>query len=202
MAFTMPIRAKIPTSHRVRLTQQWEYLQGDLGNVWEAVRPVKNNSTPEAIPLWQTITLPHCFNAEDAVNPDINYYQGPGWYRTLLDLHNPIPEGRIILEFEGAGQKTDVYLYTQKVGSHVGGYDEWSIDITETVKQMAQLPDCQRFKGKIPLIIRCDNSRDTEMIPSDMSDFNVYGGLYRYVNVVYQPALSFSDLRIETLCAA
>lgn len=198
MAIGMSIKAKIPANHRVRLTQQWEFLQGDLGNVWEAVRPIKNNTAPEAVPVWQTVTLPHCFNAEDAVAPDVNYYQGPGWYRTLLDLRNSPPNGRIILEFEGAGQKTDVYIYTQKVGSHIGGYDEWSIDITEVVKHLLQCADLQRFKGKIPLTIRCDNSRDTEMIPSDMSDFNVYGGLYRYVNLVYQPALSFNNLRIET----
>lgn len=29
------------------------------------------------------------------------------------------------------------------------------------------------------------------MIPSDMSDFNLYGGLYRYVNLVYTPAVHF-----------
>ena len=36
------------------------------------------------------------------------------------------------------------------------------------------------------------------MIPSDLSDFNVYGGLYRYVNLIYQPALSFASFKLET----
>lgn len=35
------------------------------------------------------------------------------------------------------------------------------------------------------------------MIPSDMSDFNLYGGLYRYVNLVYTPAVHFEQIRIE-----
>lgn len=34
------------------------------------------------------------------------------------------------------------------------------------------------------------------MIPSDLSDFNLYGGLYRYVNLVYTPAVSVSSLQI------
>ena len=80
------------------------------------------------------ITLPHCFNAEDAVDPDLNYYQGPGWYKTRLKLDNPYPDGRVVLEFEGAGQKTDVYVYMTKVGSHVGGYDSWNVDITDAVR--------------------------------------------------------------------
>ena len=41
----------------------------------------------------------------------------------------------------------------------------------------------KQFKGKIPLSIRSDNSRDLEMIPSNLSDFNLYGGIYRYLNL-------------------
>ena len=37
-------------------------------------------------------------------------------------------------DFDGAGQKTDVYVYTTHVGSHVGGYDSWNVDITDAVK--------------------------------------------------------------------
>ena len=95
------------------------------------------------------VTLPHCFNAEDAVDPDVNYYQGPGWYKTLLKIDNPYADGRIILDFEGAGQKTKVYVYTTLVGEHTGGYDGWSVDITEAVKSfMADDKQVKRFKEK------------------------------------------------------
>ena len=66
---TLPASAKIPASQRIRLTDQWEYLKGDLGSIWEAVRAVAPGSS-EAVPIWQPVTLPHCFNAEDAVDPD------------------------------------------------------------------------------------------------------------------------------------
>ncbi len=73
----------------------------------------------------------------------------------------------------------------------MGGYDEWTADITEAVQALISTPECvQRFGGKLPLSIRCDNSRDAEMIPSDLSDFNVYGGLYRYLNLAYVPEVS------------
>src|ERR1044071_3793787 len=36
------------------------------------------------------------------------------------------------------------------------------------------------------------------MIPSNLSDFNLYGGLYRYVNLVYVPAISLERVLIDT----
>lgn len=193
---------KVPSKQKIRLTENWEYLKGDLGGIWEAVRPASPGN-PETVPVWQKVTLPHCFNAEDAVDPDVNYYQGPGWYKTLLTIDNPYADGRIVLDFEGAGQKTKVYIYTTLVGEHVGGYDEWSVDITEAVNSfMADDQLMKRFKGKIPLSVRCDNSRDLEMIPSDLSDFNLYGGLYRYLNLVYLPKASFELIRLEPVLSA
>jgi len=177
-----------------RLNNGWEFIKQDLGGIWELVRPVTPGN-PESVPLWQNVTLPHCFNSRDAVDPDINYYQGPGWYRSQLSVSNPYTNGRTVLHFEGAGQKTDVYIYTTKVASHLGGYDEWTADITDAVEAFKKTEVYQKqFKGKVPLSIRCDNSRDLETIPSQLSDFNVYGGLYRYLNLVYQPAVSVNTV--------
>ena len=65
----------------------------------------------------------------------------------------------MVLEFEGAGQKTDVYVYMTKVGSHVGGYDSWNVDITDAVRAFSgKSKDAERFGGEIPLSIRCDNT--------------------------------------------
>lgn len=36
------------------------------------------------------------------------------------------------------------------------------------------------------------------MIPSDISDFNIYGGIYRYLNLVYLPKVSVASLKIDT----
>lgn len=179
---------------KTRLNGNWEFLKQDLGGIWEAVRPVVPGN-PESVPLWEKVNLPHCFNARDAVDPDVNYYQGPGWYRTQLDIQNPYAGGRTLLHFEGAGQKTDVYVYNIKVGSHLGGYDEWTVDITKAVEDFKKTAVYKKqFKGRIPVEIRCDNTRDLETIPSQLSDFNVYGGLYRYLNLIYTPALSLDKV--------
>ena len=182
-----------------RLLNNWEYVKGDIGGIYEALRMDENSR----LPGWEKIEMPHCFNQYDAVDPAQSYYQGPGWYRTFIDSGNLKEGHRLLLHFEGAGQKTKVYINDQLVGTHVGGYDEFFIDITENVKNYRNKhlvhetdEDC------IPLIVRCDNSRDIEMIPSDLSDFNIYGGLYRYVNLIHVPAISFKQLHIDTKVAS
>ncbi len=180
-----------------RLIDNWQFLREDLGGIWEFVRDMQPGFSVNNIPRWEPVKLPHCYNAYDAVDPDKNYYEGPAWYRTLLDINNSFSAGRTLLHFEGAGQKTAVYIYMTKVGEHVGGYDEWTVDITDAVDQFLKSEASKEFKGKIPLSIRCDNSRDLEMIPSDLADFNIYGGIYRYLDLVYVPALSLAQVHIE-----
>ncbi len=198
LLFPIFVGAQSVTSFQTRLDSDWTFLQSDLGGIWEAVR-IPQIGQPTSLPIWENVNIPHCFNATDAVDPDVNYYQGPGWYRKLLTVNNPYKNGRTVLFFEGAGQKTDVYIGLQKVASHVGGYDEWNVDITDAIKAVHDNSFFQQnYHGQIPLAIRCDNSRDLEMIPSDLSDFTIYGGLYRHVDLQYFPAEYFSRLKIDT----
>ncbi len=178
-------------AEQTTLTTGWEFARGDLGGVWETLR---SDSRALDLPVWSTVTLPHCYNATDAVAPDVPYYQGPAWYRTTLDLANPHPGGRTLLHFEGVGQRAQIWIGDQLVDCHEGGYDEFVVDITDAVTayRASPLPDLPAAEyrvpaGRIPLAIRADNSRQLEAIPSDLSDFNLYGGIYRPVHLVYLP---------------
>ena len=176
----------IATDTTQRLSEGWEHYQGSLGSTWEVWR---GDAASDNV-AWSKVTLPHCFNGRDAVDPDVRYYQGPGWYRTKLKIANPYPNGRTLLHFDGAGQKSQVFVHTQKVGEHVGGYDEWTVDITDATKN-------EKFEGEVPIAVMCDNSRDAESIPSDLSDFNRYGGLYRHISLVYVPAISLDRVHVK-----
>jgi len=177
------------------LSSGWEFYRGSLGSVWEIWR---GDAATDNV-KWTPVTLPHCFNARDCVDPDVPYYQGPGWYRTRLQIANPFPNGRTLLHFDGAGQKTKVFVGLEKAGEHVGGYDEWDVDITDAAAHA--LAD-KKFAGQVPVAVLCDNSRDAETIPSDLSDFCRYGGLYRHVSLVYVPAISLARIHVETVLAS
>jgi beta-galactosidase len=198
-----------------RLSAGWEYFQGSLDGPWE----VWNSGE---IAVWQGVSLPHCFNAYDACDPDTPAYRGPGWYRTHLELANPYPNGRTLLHFGGAGQTTDIYLGDKHLAQHVGGYDEFVVDITEAASELvgenekklageaakpapkkaaakseeSAAKDAIESKG-LRLAVLCDNGRDLERMPSDLSDFTLDGGLYRHVSVIYLPSVSIESVHVH-----
>ena len=119
----VPISAK-------RLDTGWEFRQGPIDGIWAAWRTEDNDQ-------WQPATLPHCFNADDACDPDKPYFRGQGWYRTRIDLANPFSEGRTILHFQGAGQTTTLWVGSELIGTHKGGYTtNFTFDITEAVRRL------------------------------------------------------------------
>ncbi|WP_353071699.1 glycoside hydrolase family 2 TIM barrel-domain containing protein [Tunturiibacter gelidoferens] len=188
------------TPHTRRLSEGWEFLQGSLGSPWEAWHS-------EEVAVWQPIAMPHCFNAYDGCDPDIPYYRGNGWYRSHVPIANPFPNGRTLLHFEGAGQTNTVYVGEKLAGKHTGGYDEFVFDITDLLPDASQTaadPASAPTKSKvkkpagIPISILCDNSRDQDRMPSDLSDFSLYGGMYRHVSLVYVPAVSLETIHIRT----
>jgi beta-galactosidase len=174
----------------VRLTEGWEYYGGGLAGAMEVWRSDKADID------WRPVQLPHCFNARDAVDPDDTYYKGPGWYRSKLKILNPFPGGRSLLHFEGAGQKSEVFINLDKVGHHIGGYDEFVVDISDAAAKVLNTPHAN---GEVPVAVLCDNSRDLDLIPSSLSDFVRYGGLYRPVNLVYVPAISPERIHIDAV---
>ncbi|AEU35467.1 glycoside hydrolase family 2 protein [Granulicella mallensis] len=202
----IPLRASIvrpflaaadASSTSLKLDQPWEYYQGPLAGPWAVWHG-------DEIAVWEKISLPHCFNHYDACDPDTPYYRGHGWYRTHIPATNPLKNGRTLLHFEGAGQTSQVYIGTKLIGTHVGGYDEFVYDITDALATATPVPGAAVTKGKengIALAVLCDNSQDLERSPSDLSDFSLYGGLYRHVHLVYAPAVSFESLHITPTVA-
>ena len=174
-----------------RLDAGWQFRQGPMDSIWEIWRTEEDD-------LWQSTTLPHCFNATDACDPDQPYYRGPGWYRTRLALQNPFADGRTILHFQGAGQTTTLWIGSTLIGTHKGGYDEFVFDITDAVQQLSAAD----AKGGVPIAVLCDNSPDLDRVPSDLSDFCLYGGLYRHVSLVYLPAIALDAVHVLPTVAA
>ena len=180
-----------------RLSAGWEYLNGSLGGPWEVWHSAETA-------VWSAVDMPHSFNAYDGCDPDTPYYRGNGWYRATVPIDNPFPNGRTLLHFEGAGQTAQVFIGEKSAGHHKGGYDEFVLDITDLVADFNAQPKPALKKGAgkamrgVPIAVLCDNSRDLDRIPSDLSDFSLYGGLYRHVNLVYVPAVSLSELHIRT----
>ncbi len=172
-AMSTPAGADEPLAP-LRLSEGWEFFKGPLGGPWEVWHS-------QELAVFSKVSMPHCFNAMDGCDPEIPYYRGQGWYRTWIQPKNPYANGRTLLHFWGAGQVTTVFLGTEKLVEHKGGYDEFVVDLTDA---LAKVPADKRG---VPLAVLCDNSRRIDTLPSDFSDFSLYGGLYRHVELVYVP---------------
>lgn len=166
-----------------QLDTGWQYYRGPLDGPWEVWRG-------DEIAVWEDVALPHCVNHYDACDPDTPYYRGQGWYRTHIPVANPIKDGRTLLYFEGAGQTSQLYVGNALVGTHVGGYDEFVFDITDA------LAAATATKDGVPIAVMCDNAPDLERSPADLSDFSLYGGLYRRVHLIHAPAVSLEMVHI------
>jgi beta-galactosidase len=177
------------TSAVKTLTDGWEHYRDSLDGPWEVWHG-------DEIATWEKVTVPHCVNHYDACDPDTPYYRGQGWYRTTIPNTLPANNGRVLLHFEGAGQTSKVWINNQLIGTHVGGYDEFVYDITDALKASPIKGAIKQPEGTVALTVLCDNSRDLERSPSDLSDFSLYGGLYRKVHLVNVPAVAIESIKI------
>ena len=168
-----------PRRQRYSLNERWEYLEDDLRD------PAALNQSSRK---WQTVSLPHTWNVWDVVDPVPGYRRSGGWYRKDLFVPNYRNDLRLLLSFEGVNITCEVFVNGMKAGGHVGGYVGFEVDITDFVR-----------KGTTnTLLVRASNAYDPNIIPSQKSDFCIYGGITRDVWLDVLPETYLADLRIRT----
>ena len=96
---------------------------------------------------WETVSLPHTWNAKDAASTDarVPYKRGRGWYRLVFDA--PARGTRHWLQFDGASIVADVWLNGKKLGQHKGAFTAFRFDVTDGLQP----------EGNV-LLVRTDNS--------------------------------------------
>ena len=155
---------------RVRFTinENWKFHPGGIGY---GQREIYRNVPCPIDALWESVAIPHTWNANDPFDDAESYRRGISWYRKRIALPDEYKDKHIFIYFEGVNQTADVYINGAFAGNHKGGYTAFSIDITAFVK----------FDGKENLIaVQVDNSHD-DMIPPLAVGYALYGGIYRDV---------------------
>ncbi|HIV37389.1 MAG TPA: glycoside hydrolase family 2 protein [Candidatus Blautia stercorigallinarum] len=146
----------------INLNQDWKFIQQDAG-------------LPESLPAdWQTVQLPHSWNAIDGQDENGSYDRGKYWYaKTFETPKQPLPGGKVFVEILAAGQQATVYVNGTEVTYHEGGYSTFRADITSLCKE----------EGENLLVVACSNEYKDSVYPQS-ADFTFYGGLYRGVNLI------------------
>ena len=113
------------------------------------------------------------------------FYEGTVWYKKSFDYQRT-PNTRLFVYFGAANYQADVYLNGEKVGQHEGGFTPFNFEITKLVR------DTGNF-----LVVKVDNKRRRDAVPTLMTDWWNYGGLTREVKLVETPATFVHDYFIQ-----
>ncbi|HET6862050.1 MAG TPA: glycoside hydrolase family 2 TIM barrel-domain containing protein, partial [Pyrinomonadaceae bacterium] len=130
----------------------------------------------------QTLKVPGDWNTQA---DHLIFYEGTIWYKKSFDYQRK-PNTRIFVYFGAANYLTDVYLNGEKLGQHEGGFTPFNFEITNLVR------DTGNF-----LIVKVDNKRRRDAVPTLMTDWWNYGGLTRQVKLLETPATFVQDYFIQ-----
>ena len=117
--------------------------------------------------------------------PDLMLYEGTVWYKREFDCPTP-PGHRIFVWFGAANYRAMVFVNGVKVGEHSGGFTPFQFEITANVHD----------KGNV-IIVKVDDQRRQEFIPTVMTDWWNYGGLTRSVRILDVPGTFVQDYSIQ-----
>lgn len=145
---------------------------------------------------WPVVALPHNWSTYETTGDlhpyikaaserdDPYWWRGWGWYRKSFTIDTQHRDRRVFVEFDGVQKYSRIYLNGRFLAEHKGGYNSFSVDLTDAV----------RFGADNILAVAVSNRRDDlqgGIAPMTAGNFNVYGGIYRDVRLVVKDALHF-----------
>lgn len=133
--------------------------------------------------LADTIQVPGDWNSQ---KERLFYYEGSVWYYKRFDYPLDLHERRQFVHFGAVNYEADVYLNGKKIGKHEGGFTPFNFEIT------GKLQESDNF-----LILKVDNARGLEKVPTINTDWWNYGGITRDVSIVSVPENFIRDYYIQ-----
>lgn len=130
----------------------------------------------------QQLNVPGDWNSQDE---KLLLYEGTIWYKKSFDYQKN-DHSRLFVYFGGANYLADVYLNGEKLGRHEGGFTPFNFEITSLV----------RPKGNF-LVVKVDNKRRRDAVPTLNTDWWNYGGLTREVSLVEVPETFVQDYFLQ-----
>jgi beta-glucuronidase len=125
-----------------------------------------------------TLQVPGDWSSQDE---RLFLYEGTVWYRKVFD-YQLRPGARLFVHFGAANYEAHVYLNGTELGTHEGGFTPFNFEITRLV----------RPKGN-SLVVKVDDKRRRDAVPTVNTDWWNYGGLTRDVTLIELPATFVRD---------
>ncbi len=124
----------------------------------------------------EEMELPSDWNTRDE---RLFFYEGTVWFYKKFNVQGSKfkeEKRRALLYFGAVNYDAHVYVNGNHVGHHIGGFTPFNYDVTD------QLKDGENF-----VIVKVDNKRHAEDVPTQIFDWWNYGGITRDVLLVDVP---------------
>lgn len=197
-----PLITDIPSRTVISLNGSWQYIIDPYGTGFYDYR-WKERSSKDREAYWTsdipdnktdrkeygyidkyTLKVPGDWNSQDA---KFLYYEGIVWYKKSFDFTGSKEGKKVFLYFGAVNYECDVYLNGQKLGAHKGGFTPFNFEI----------PDILLKPKDNYLVVKVDNKRAADEIPTLNTDWWNYGGITRDVDLVIVPQNFIRDFNIQ-----
>jgi len=131
----------------------------------------------------ESLLVPGDWNSQQE---KLMYYEGTIWYRRTFDVGDLEESNRYFIWFGAANYRADVYLNGKKLGVHIGGFTPFNFEVTGLLEKEGN-----------SLVVKVDNKRSTDAVPTINFDWWNYGGLTRDVKLLVTPATFIEDYLVQ-----
>ena len=155
-------------------------------------------------PLVNAIPMPVPSSYNDVlVDPAVHEHVGDVWYQRTVFVPRGWQGGRVVLRFDAATHRADVWVGDEQVVSHEGGYTPFEADITDVIIDPG---------SEVRITVVVNNELTWESIPPGVveempdgqrrqrqyHDFFNYAGLHRGVWLYSTAASHIADVTVTT----
>ena len=134
-----------------------------------------------------TMQIPGDWNTQDE---RLFFYEGTVWFKKNFNVKTDdgFIEGRnkALLYFGAVNYDCRVWVNGKEAGHHVGGFTPFNYDVTEMLKE-----------GENTVIVKVDNKRHAEDVPTLIFDWWNYGGITRDVKLVKVTPVYIEDYNVQ-----
>ena len=129
-----------------------------------------------------TMRIPGDWNTQDE---RLFFYEGTVWFKKSFQAV-PMQDVRTLLYFGAVNYDCHVYVNSRHVGHHIGGFTPFNYDISDLLKE-----------GENTIIVKVDNKRHAEDVPTQIFDWWNYGGITRDVKLVKVTPVYLEDYSLQ-----
>jgi beta-glucuronidase len=129
-----------------------------------------------------TMKIPGDWNSQAE---KLQLYEGTLWLRQVFEAQ-PVQGKRYMLYFGAVNYEAHVYLNGKKLGMHRGGFTPFQFDVTDKL-----------LKGRNTVVVKADNTRHQDAIPTLNTDWWNYGGITRDVLLAELPSAYIADYKLQ-----